>query len=85
MSDPIRVVNLNAHEGGVRATGATTQIPPQGLKIAAIQAHTNTVFGAVAGNVSGVSGTTLYQGQFQYGRFTSVAFASGEYTVYYDR
>ena len=43
------------------------------------------VFAAVAGNISGLASTTLSNGDFIVGHFTSITLTSGTLIAYYER
>jgi hypothetical protein len=68
-------------EGGkfIDTTNATT--PTAGYVFVAVQALEDSVV-TVAGNITGITGVTLSQGQVLYGRYTSVTLASGAVIAY---
>jgi predicted outer membrane repeat protein len=82
----IRVNNTTGQDGGAIYTGAGTITPPSGMKIALLEAWTDTVI-TTAGdsNVSGVDGSTVTADRRLYGRFSNLVIASGTGVVYYDK
>lgn len=63
----------------ISSTDATT--PATGYVFVAVQALEDTVLTAV-GNITGITGVALGQGQVLYGRYTSITLASGSVVAY---
>ena len=74
-------MQANTGEYGGKYSGAATITPATGFVFVAVQVISDAVI-TLVGDITGITGVTVYAGTIIYGRYTSITIASGSVIAY---